>query len=533
MHAMVNPLLAALAVFLLYTALVVALRKPLQKRGVTVMGPLLMIRTQRGKKLVERAARHARFWRAYGSAGTVLVVVGMGIMLALVLVMNFRQATHGFPPPGPLTRPEAALLLPGINPFVPLFWGLAGIVVAVIIHELGHAILTRVEGLTLKSMGVLLALVPIGAFAEPDEEELFGVRKPAKDGEEPRPPPKKIAGQKERLRILSAGVTGNFVVGGICLALLFGLVVPGFTPASPTELWVREASPASGLQAGDVVLLNGQPVKAGADLDGLLTGMAGRTARFQALSGRSAEFAAPGFDGVRLASVQSGGAADRAGLRVGDTILAMDDRDARSLRTFQGFMGSTAPGQAVQVTTDRGTFRATLGERELDGKKTGLLGVTGTQVVAGVVLDTFPAQAYLNVYGSVPRGNPAETLLLLMALPFIGPQPGFTPFSEPISHFYQPTGWLASLGTGAFYLANLLLWVGWINLIVGLFNCLPAVPLDGGHVFRELVRKALRRLRVEGEERRERMSAAIVRGFALFIFLSLFVSFLGPNLSYG
>ncbi len=533
---MVSPALAVLALFLAYTALVVALRRPLQARGVTVLGPLLMVRTQRGKRMVERAARHARFWRAYGSAGTLLVVAGMGIMLALVLVINGQsilralQGRPPFPPAGPLTRPEAALLLPGLNPFVPLFWGVAGIAVAVLVHELGHAILTRVEGLTLKSMGLLLALVPIGAFAEPDEEELFGVRK---KGEAPAPPPKKIAGQKERLRILSAGVTGNFLVGGLCLALLFAFVLPGFAPASPTELWVREAGPSSGLGAGDILLLDGQPVKAGTDLDSLLAGMAGRTARLQALSGRSAEFAAPGFDGVRLASVQPGGAADRAGLRAGDTILAMDGTDARSLRAFQEFMMATSPGQAVAVTTDRGSFRATLGERDLGGRRSGFLGVTGVQVVAGVVLDTFPAQAYLELFSSVPRQNPLVALPLMMALPFLGGQPGFTPFSEPVSNFYRPTGGLASLGSGAFYLANLLLWVGWINLIVGLFNCLPAVPLDGGHVFRELVRKALRRLRVEGEERRERVSAAIVRGFALFIFLSLFVSFLGPNLGIG
>jgi membrane-associated protease RseP (regulator of RpoE activity) len=408
-----------------------------------------------------------------------------------------------------------------------------GIIVAVIIHELGHAILTRVEGLTLKSMGVLLALVPIGAFAEPDEEELFGVRKPSKEGEPPRLPPKKIAGPKERLRILSAGVAGNFAVGGLCLVLLFALVVPGFAPASPTELWVREADPASGLRAGDVVLLDGQPVLAGSDLDGLLAGMAGRTARLEALSGGSVTFTAPGFEGVRLDSVSPGGAAERAGLRAGDTIFAMDGRETRSLRAFREFMAATLPGQQVQVATGRGAFTVALGERELGGRTVGFLGVTGVQVVAGVVLDTFPAQGYLDAYASVPRRNPGEALLLLMALPFIGPQPGFTPFSEPASHFYAPTGWLAGLGAGAVYLANLLLWVGWINVIVGLFNCLPAVPLDGGHVFRELVRKGLRRLRVEGEERRERMSAAIVRAFALFIFLSLFVSFLGPNLNFG
>jgi membrane-associated protease RseP (regulator of RpoE activity) len=32
---------------------------------------------------------------------------------------------------------------------------------------------------------------------------------------------------------------------------------------------------------------------------------------------------------------------------------------------------------------------------------------------------------------------------------------------------------------------HLIFWTGWINLVVGTFNAIPMVPLDGGYIMRE------------------------------------------------
>jgi membrane-associated protease RseP (regulator of RpoE activity) len=40
---------------------------------------------------------------------------------------------------------------------------------------------------------------------------------------------------------------------------------------------------------------------------------------------------------------------------------------------------------------------------------------------------------------------------------------------------------------------QLLFWCGWFNLVVGTFNALPLVPLDGGYILKEGVDRLLDR----------------------------------------
>jgi membrane-associated protease RseP (regulator of RpoE activity) len=40
---------------------------------------------------------------------------------------------------------------------------------------------------------------------------------------------------------------------------------------------------------------------------------------------------------------------------------------------------------------------------------------------------------------------------------------------------------------------QLLFWCGWFNLVVGTFNALPLVPLDGGYILKEGVDRILDR----------------------------------------
>ena len=83
--------------------------------------------------------------------------------------------------------------------------------ITIVIHEFGHAILCRVEDIKVKGMGVLLAVIPIGFFVEPDDAEL----------EQKKGMPK--------VRMFGAGITNNLVVGFCCfvlLILMFGMVVP-------------------------------------------------------------------------------------------------------------------------------------------------------------------------------------------------------------------------------------------------------------------------------------------------------------------
>ncbi len=74
-----------LYVFLIYWFIVSVLNRRgiLQRYNVTAYGPILMIRTTRGQKLLEilsQAARRKTFWRTYADIGTIMVFIAMTFM---------------------------------------------------------------------------------------------------------------------------------------------------------------------------------------------------------------------------------------------------------------------------------------------------------------------------------------------------------------------------------------------------------------------------------------------------------------------
>jgi len=61
----------------------------------------------------------------------------------------------------------------GYNIFIPLWYGIISMIVLLVSHEAAHGVLARVHDIKIKSTGLLtLGILPIGAFVEPDEEEM-------------------------------------------------------------------------------------------------------------------------------------------------------------------------------------------------------------------------------------------------------------------------------------------------------------------------------------------------------------------------
>ncbi|MEF8778841.1 MAG: site-2 protease family protein, partial [Natronomonas sp.] len=68
----------------------------------------------------------------------------------------------------------------------------------------------------------------------------------------------------------------------------------------------------------------------------------------------------------------------------------------------------------------------------------------------------------------------------------------FAGFNGKITNFYSVSG---PLSPGiVFGLVNVLFWTGWVNINLGIFNCIPTYPLDGGHILRSSVEAILSRL---------------------------------------
>ena len=177
----------ALSIFLLYWFLVSYLDRKgiLEKYNISTFGPLpiLMIRTTRGLKLLDILAHPRFYWRCFANLGILLMFAGMIAMFLVIALSDFALYTSflngNVPEPGKYNAPRNILLIPGVNEFIPFTWGVIALIVTLVVHEFAHAILCRVENIKVKSMGILYALVPVGGFAEPDEEQLFGPKEKA------------------------------------------------------------------------------------------------------------------------------------------------------------------------------------------------------------------------------------------------------------------------------------------------------------------------------------------------------------------
>ena len=289
----------ALGIFLMYWFLISFLDRKgiLEKYNISTFGPLpiLMIRTTKGLKLLDILARPKRYWRVFANIGILMMFAGMIAMFLVIAISDLALYTsflnNSVPEPGKYNAPRNLLLIPGVNEFIPFTWGVIALIVTLVVHEFSHAILCRVEGIRVKSMGILLALVPIGGFAEPDDEQLFGKKEDVKkelpltatieeikeweqreeeeklkeeqNGEidvprhkEIKPAPAVIATRIQRSRILAAGVMANFCVAFVALLLFFGPVLGAIAPLSDAMIvGINESSPAqlAGLQKDMVI----------------------------------------------------------------------------------------------------------------------------------------------------------------------------------------------------------------------------------------------------------------------------------------
>ncbi|MBI5000005.1 MAG: site-2 protease family protein [Euryarchaeota archaeon] len=442
---LVTVIFLALLIYLFY-------KHPRSKRmealGFTHWGPFLFWKTKRGRDFLARLATKERFWRWYG---TVAIVACLGAAFVITGLLLWQSVLVMEVPAESAPTPQMVLGLPGLNPLIPLWYGIFGLVVAIVVHEFAHGILTLAAKMKVKTMGIVFLVVPIGAFVEPDEEELGR------------------AERRARMRMYAAGPATNMgfaLIFAVIFSMVFmAAVQPAHAGVGITR--VDPGTPAYGtMEAGMILVsLNGTETATSNDFKEAMN-------------------------------------ATRAGQRVNMTVYQRE----------QG----TEPYNISVVLGDRGNYYPN--EDGASGK--GYLGVIST---------TTSTDIYHPLSASKDISEVPSRVLVYIFLPMAH----LSPIQDPTTDFYAVQGPLAALPPDVFWvLANACYWAFWINLMVGLTNVMPAVPLDGGFLFRDWLDIVLEKVgykeRVKGG--RQLLIDKIVTGLSLLILFLILWQFIGPRL---
>ncbi len=536
----------------------------LKRYNITAYGPLIMWRTYRGQGLLNALASPGTFWKVLITVCIPLVFVSMFIMLGMIAVADIVMILKT-PAPSAATAPQNLLVIPGVNEFVPFVWGWIALIVGMVTHEFGHAIMAKAEKIKVKSLGLLLIPIPMGAFAEIDEEEMFGSKTEGKTGEVFGPVDPKPAGEGARkassmaqVRILSAGVISNFLIGALAFMLLFGPVL-GAIAATNSEMVVVNVAPGTpaalaGIHNNLIIRsVDGVSMSSPDQFNDYLKAHAGSNVTIAGMQGSEAvsyTVNAGDSKGLYILGVVPGFPAQKAGIAPHMQMVSINGTPIGSYADYNATMANTKPGQEVNVgliAANGSAVNYTLALASGTQPK-GYMGFGGADLSdnsIGIVVGTFDAEEQLSWLQNLlsPTGNTiidkvvsmVTGLIILTFLPiweFTGGISGFSIFQSDLVSLYHPIGWAAGLGNGIFYLALALFWIGWLNVQLGLFNCLPMIPLDGGHIFREVARVFVGRF-VKDTAKVESISRIIVNGFSIVLISSLVFMVVAPYIVHG
>ena len=442
-----------------------------------VLGFILMIRTKKGRIFLEKISKYRRFWRGFGEFSIWLCFI---VMFGVILLLILTAVASAFSPPEEAIPAKDLLLIPGVTSFVPFWWPVIALIMAVIIHEYGHAIQARVHGMRAKSFGLLLlGPLPMGAFFEPEIQEM--TRAP----------------RRERLRIYAAAPSIN-IVSTYIVILLLSCTASGFVASEP------------GLHAKGIIVDSGAE-EAGLEPYEIITHLDG--------------IHVPDYDSF-TEIMDSKSAGDEMNLSVMSRKNEMGDRETREI---------------VVTLTDQLDYYVSQGiptwfEEDCDSQEQCMedyitfLNGNGIEQgnaflgVSGISSGTSAVERYK--LSSTEDLNPLlrTVIFVFKPLELLGEPIRLEGHSMPLEErdlLESGDGIIASIiGTsGMLAIFDFLFWLAWINFILGFANLIPMVPFDGGQITRDSTHSVIKFFGKNMNPLRVEKIANRVSGFSSIIIL--------------
>ena len=491
--------------------------KRMAEKGIVPYGPTIMLKTKRGMRLLDRLARHRRFWGIFGTISKIMAFFLMAVMVFILvnnlLLLPLMAETSGI-------GVEYALAIPGLNPMLPLVYGVIGLVVAVAIHEIAHGVQTRANDMDVESMGILYAVVPIGAFVEPNNEQIMK------------------ATRKARSSMYAAGIAVNLTVA----AVLFLVMSAGMMGSMSSNVGGNAAvvnisadSPADDANIGySSIILGIQEGMVLTDLNyNKLMGhefLLDSKYDIRYATANGPDNIANMYMGVFINGIAKGSPAEKAGIPKNSFLVSIDGNPVKSMNEFARIMTSlNLQGKTVDVVYQEynggvlsalKTKTVTLGEnngRAYLGVNYSLSGLTFTTP------DAVLAMAKNPFHNSETVSEAASDALRYIGSPFRGN----SPIPQEFTWWYQSS----VLPDDVFWVVlQATFWIFWLNLVLAITNAIPAVPFDGGFLLRDGVGSAVDRTHKHAsQEQRDRITDSVTRTVSyvtLFLLLLVMVMIL-------